>query len=192
MANQVDTRRTMTTRHAPMYEYTSQTSRVASLSEATTTLSAPPRRGRRCPRADTGRPSIGRSGCRRPAGPAGCRRETSAAPAPPAGNSPAPAASRECRDDGVRPSQTPQPPATGNGSMRRGDSSFRCSRKASGPSGAPCGGRNAQRVIWGPPPPRLGDHRHLVVFNMKHLGQGQVLAKYCHLVGSAAKGAVCG
>jgi hypothetical protein len=113
MANQVDTRRTMTTRHAPMYEYTSQTSRVASLSEATTTLSAPPRRGRRCPRADTGRPSIGRSGCRRPAGPAGCRRETSAAPAPPAGNSPAPAASRECRDDGVRPSQTPQPPATG-------------------------------------------------------------------------------
>jgi hypothetical protein len=63
---------------------------------------APPRRGRRCPRADSGRPSTGRSGCRRPPGPAGCRRGTSAARAPPAGGSPAPSVGLACLGDGAR------------------------------------------------------------------------------------------
>src|SRR4051794_5479314 len=63
---------------------------------------ARPRPGRRCPRADTGRPSSGRSGGRRPTGPAGCRRQTSAARAPPAGSSPARDGLGGCRGGGVR------------------------------------------------------------------------------------------
>jgi hypothetical protein len=63
---------------------------------------APPRRGRRCPRADSGRPSTGGSGCRRPARQAGCHRGTSATPVPPAVGSPAPAVGLACLGDGAR------------------------------------------------------------------------------------------
>jgi hypothetical protein len=58
---------------------------------------APMRPARRGPRADTGRPSRCRSSCPPRVGPVGCRRGTSAGPAPRAGSSPAPGVARGCR-----------------------------------------------------------------------------------------------